>query len=90
MTETLVPNISFRSFFEEFVAPSNEGLPATYVKEGGGIGNILEDVARMVFQTLSKHKVEFEFGAEQDFVNKGICMLCDVRYPSPLKKKVSN
>ena len=80
MTETSLPSISFRSFFEELVTPSADIIPVAYNKEGGGIGNVLDDIASMLFQTLSKHKVEFEFRSDRDFVNMGICMLCDVVY----------
>ena len=76
MTDTLTPSISFRYFFEEFL----NDKPVAYTTEEGGVGNVLEDVASMLFQTISKQKVEFEFTSKQDFVNKGICMLCDIKY----------
>lgn len=80
MTESTTSSIAFRFFFEELLAPSEDVIPVVYAKEGGGIGNVLEDVASMVFQTLSNHKVEFKFSSERDFVNKGICMLSNVEY----------
>jgi hypothetical protein len=80
MTESVTSSISFRFFFDELVTPSDAVLPVAYDKEGGGIGNVIDDVASMVFQTLSKQKVEFRFTSERDFVNKGVCMLTNVEY----------
>ncbi len=80
MTESTKEVVAFRYFFEELLIPSQDPIPVVYTKEYGGIGNILEDVASMVFQSLSKHKVEFTVIPERDFVNKGICMLSNIVY----------
>jgi hypothetical protein len=52
MMESLLSSISFCFFFEELVTPSEDVIPVAYNKEGGGIGNVLEDVASILFQTL--------------------------------------
>ncbi len=88
MTESTKEVVAFRYFFEELLASSEDPIPVEYTKEDGGVGNILENVASMVFQSLTKHKVEFTVLPERDFVNKGICMLRNIEYlylvPSPL------
>jgi hypothetical protein len=78
MTESVSSPVSFRYFFEDLITPVQDIIPIAYSKEGGGIGNVIEDIASMLFQTLSKHQVKFEFHSERDFVNTGLCMLCDV------------
>ena len=79
MTASLTPSVSFRYFFQELVTPSDEVIPTVFEGEGKFV-SIIDQVASMVFQTLSKQKVEFAFRKERDFVHKGICMLCDVTY----------
>jgi IS4 transposase len=60
MTESTEPN-TFYFLFEELLILSNNVILVAYEKEERGIGNILDDVAFIVFQTLSKHKVLFRF-----------------------------
>lgn len=89
MTKSKTPSISFRYFFEDLASLSEDARP-TQFKGEGRFSSLIDQVATMVFQTLSRQKVEFEFHKEQDFVNMGICMLHDVTYLRCFTLRYSN